>query len=134
MVKVKFHSINKEERYKAIGNFFNVISNLKSKKEITDFFVGLFTPGEALMMARRIQVAQMLVDNESYESICKKLRVSTQTVVKADQWLHKGNRDYEKWIENRLKVKEAKKKYKSQSYGSLLDKYAHHRFLRELLE
>jgi len=41
MSKVRLHLITKEDKFRIIGNFFEIVSGLKSKKEIIDFFVGL---------------------------------------------------------------------------------------------
>lgn len=133
MAKVKFHSVDKKERYRIIGNLFNVITNLHSKKEIIDFFTGLFTPSETLMAARRIQVAQLLLEDRSYEYICKKLGVSNQTIIKAEQWLHKGDDDHETWLKKQLIISKQVKKH-NRGNDKLLDRYAHHRFLKDLLK
>lgn len=133
MAKVKPHTINPREKFEAIDSLFDVISKLKTKQEIVDFFLGLFTQSESLMMARRIQIARMLLDDKSYEEIKRKLRVSSQTIHATDQWLHKGDEKYTAWLKTRVSVTENKKKIKnSPTYESLLDKYPHHRFIKNL--
>jgi len=37
MAKVKSYRINPKEKHRIINDFFEIISNLKSKKEIVDF-------------------------------------------------------------------------------------------------
>jgi len=46
--------------------------------------VGLLTPGEAVMMARRIQVAKMIVEGKGYNEIMKQMKVSCQTITKIE--------------------------------------------------
>jgi TrpR-related protein YerC/YecD len=135
MSKVKPHLIDPKEKYKAIDSLFDVISKLKTKQEIVDFFLGLFTASESLMMARRIQIARMLLDEKSYDYIKKKLRVSSQTIHKTDQWLHKGDEKYTTWLKNRVadSNKEETKKY-NPTYNSLLDKYPYHSFIKNLFD
>lgn len=129
MPKVRPHLIEKTEKYKIIGNFFEIVAGLKNKKEVIDFFLGLLTPSEILMSARRIQIAQMLLEEENYEIIRKRLKVSNQTITKTDQWLHRDD-EYNRWLGGKLKRKiEKEKNYSS----SMLDKYAHHRFFKNLL-
>lgn len=132
MSKVKVHFVENKEKYAIIGEFYEIIANLKSKKEIVDFFVGLLTPSEALMMARRIQIAQMLLEEKSYDVICKKIRVSNQTITRTDRWLHSGDDSYDNWIGKCLKKKK-ENKCQSVYYTSLLDRYPQHRFLKDLL-
>ncbi|HPN96340.1 MAG TPA: YerC/YecD family TrpR-related protein [Candidatus Moranbacteria bacterium] len=131
MSKVKTHLISQKEKQEITGYFYNTISNLKSKKEVIDFFIGLLTPSETLMFARRLQIAKMLLGGDSYETIRKRVKASNQTITKTDQWLHNGKKDYEKWIENCLKrTKTGNKNFEK----SLLDKYPAHRLLKNILQ
>ncbi|KKP77870.1 MAG: hypothetical protein A2271_00705 [Candidatus Moranbacteria bacterium RIFOXYA12_FULL_35_19] len=133
MAKVKSHEINSKERYKIIGNFFDIIANLKSKKEVVDFFVGLLTPSENLMVARRIQIAQLLIEGESYETIKNKLKVSFQTITKTERWLHSEDENYNSWLAKCLKTKTSKNN-REMERENLLDRYSHHRFIKNLLK
>lgn len=134
MAKVKPHSIDPKEKYEAVDSLFEVISKLKTKKEIVDFFLGLFTASESLMMARRIQVARMLLDGKSYEYITKKLHVSSQMIHKTDQWLHKGDDKYVAWLKSRLQIEQKDREIKTLNYESMLDRYPYHRFLKNLFD
>lgn len=135
MPKVKISSISSREKYAIIGEFFEIISVLNSKKEIIDFLIGLLTSSETLMMARRIQIAKMLIEEKDYETIREELSVSNQTITKTDNWLNGRGEDYRYWINKCFK--KAKKKIESsqkQKHNmSLLDRYPQHRFLKELL-
>ncbi len=133
MAKVKSHEINAKERHKIIGNFFDIIANLKSKKEVVDFFVGLLTPSENLMVARRIQIAQLLIEGEGYETIKNKLKVSFQTITKTERWLHSEDEDYNSWLAKCLKIKPLKNN-KEIEKENLLDRYSHHRVIKNLLK
>lgn len=133
MAKVKVYSIDRREKYRIFGELFEIIVNLKTKKEAIDFLVGLFTPSEMLMVARRIQVAKMLLEEANYEIIRKKLKVSNQTINKVEHWL-RGDEKKSQSIQNKIeKIKHAKKEYNTVKNINLLDRYAHHRFLKELL-
>ncbi len=135
MSKVKPHTIDPGEKFQAIDSLFEVISKLKTKQEIVDFFLGLFTSSESLMMARRIQIARMLLDEKSYEEIMRKLRVSSQTINATDKWLHKGDEKYTTWLKSRVSAIEKKENLKKDpTYESLLDKYPYHRFIKNLFD
>lgn len=137
MAKVKPHAIDPQEKFEAIDGLFDVISKLKTKQEIVDFFLGLFTQSESLMMARRIQIARMLLCDKSYEEIKKKLKVSSQTIHATDKWLHKGDEKYTTWLKNRVIKIEDENKLKNKhkpTYESLLDKYPYHRFIKNLFD
>lgn len=134
--KVRVHLIDNQEKYEIVGDFFEIISGLKSKKEIIDFFVGVLTTSEILMISRRIQIAKMLSEKNSYEEIKKKLKVGCQTIVAVDNWIHGRGDEYNNWICECIKKIEARKTKKIKSYRdySLLDKYSNHRFWKEIFE
>lgn len=136
MAKVRTHLVDKKERFKIIGEFFEIVSNLKNKDEVIGFFIGLLSPSESLMLARRIQIAEMLLEEKGYEEIRKKLKVSFQTIAKVYQWLYAENETYKKQIGSQLERKRKRIKNSSKRFndGSLLNKYAHHRLLRDLFE
>ena len=134
MPKVRYSAISQKEKYQIIGDFFEIISELKSKKEVIDFFVGLLTPGEALMMARRIQIGKKILEKKSYDEIRKELRVGFHTITSTEKWIHGGTEDYSRWIEKCLRKKLEKiENGKSRKYDSLLDRYPGHRILKNLL-
>ena len=134
MAKVKTHLIDPKEKYRIIGEFYEAVSGLKNKKEVIDFFIGLLTPSEALMMARRIQIAKLILEDKSYDEIKKESRVGTDTINKTDKWLNNSGEEYNKWIRKNFEGLKNKttKKATTKNIDNLLDKYSHHRFLKEL--
>lgn len=137
MGKVQTKSIDKNERYKIIGDFYEIVTNLRTKNEVIGFFMGLLTPSEALMFARRIQIAQMLLDDKSYDEIRRELKVGLSTVANVSTWLYGENdafrRKIEEYKNRKSKTEEDKNDDYEKNYGSLLNKYPQHRILRDLL-
>lgn len=132
MSKVKIHSVNPREKYQIIGEFFEIVAGLRSKKEVVDFFIGLLTPSEAVMMARRIQVAKKILQGKNYEEIRKELKVSYQTITKTENWLHNGTEEYDCWITKCLNDNN-KKRITADGAKGLLDRYPGHRMLKKFL-
>ncbi len=136
MSKVKFHSVPKEERYQIIGEFFDIIHFLRTKQEIIDFFIGLLTTSESLMMARRIQVAKLIIQEKKYEEIRKELKVSYQTIQKVERWLHERDGAYLKVLRRYFKkteVEDKRQQQKKYQPERLLNRYPQHRLLRKIL-
>lgn len=130
MAKVRVYTVDPKEKYKIIGELFEIIVNLKTKKEVVGFLIDLLTPSEILMIARRIQVAKMLLEEDNYEIIRKRLKVSNQTITKIEYWLKNDEEKNKLIIE---KIEQLKKMAKTRRFSdNMLDKYAHHRFLKEL--
>ncbi|MDD5396626.1 MAG: Trp family transcriptional regulator [Candidatus Moranbacteria bacterium] len=134
MAKIKPHQIEPKQKYIAIDNLFEVISALKTKKEIVDFFLGLFSSSESLMLARRIQIAKLLLNGENYENIRKKLGVGNSTIQKTDLWLHGGDEKSTIWLSATIKRADKNVVTKSNNYNheSLLNKYPYHRFINKI--
>lgn len=135
MAKVRTDKINPREKYYVIGKFFDIVSDLGSKREVIDFLIGTLTPSEILMVARRIHIAKMIVGGESYEEIRKQLSVGYQNIASVQRLLQKKNSGYKKQIENQLQKekRESGKKGLDMKTG-LLKRYSQHNFLSELLD
>jgi TrpR-related protein YerC/YecD len=131
MAKVKFYDVDKKERYRVIGELYEVIAELKSKDEVVRFLFGLFTPSEVLMIGRRIQIAKMLIKGLTYFEIGKELGVSHQTVRKVEHWL-KSDENRMKFISSKISKIKNYKNSNNRNFESLLDRYPEHRLLREL--
>jgi len=97
----------------------------------------LLTPSEALMLARRIQIATMLLDEKGYDEIQKKLKVGVSTIITASRWLYGDNKQFQKQIQNHKKRKEKRmeksKRNNYRYYDSVLDRYPGHRLLKDIL-
>jgi len=137
MAKIKIQQIEKRERYEIIGDFYDIVTNLKAKKEVIGFFMGLLTPSEALMLARRIQIATMLLDKKGYDEIQKKLKVGVSTIITVSRWLYGENEQFQKQIQNHKKRKKKRDEESKQDnrryYNSVLDRYPGHRLLKDIL-
>lgn len=59
----------------------------------------MLSESEAIMLARRIQVAKMLLEGKKYEEITKELHVGPDTVGRVQQWLTAGFGGYKKAVE-----------------------------------
>lgn len=67
---------------------------LKNSDEAHRFFRDLCTPEEIDEMARRWQIAKMLVQEKPYREIADKTEVSTTTVARVAHWLNSGMGGY----------------------------------------
>ena len=136
MAKIKPKDIPKQNRHKIIGEFFDVVVNLKSKKEVIDFFVGMMTPSEALMFARRMQIAKMLIKGEIYDVIKKELGVGKSTISQVDKWLFERDEAYKKVLKKYLinkKIKYIRTKKTKEKKLRGLDRYPGHLLAKQIL-
>ncbi|MFH0819566.1 MAG: YerC/YecD family TrpR-related protein [bacterium] len=103
--KVKYRNLSQTERKIYLGEFYSMVSLLKSRDEVKRFFKDLLTLSEVVMISRRIQVAKMLLEGYFYKDIRKKLGVGFSTIRQVDRWLRYGFGGYKEII------KKYKKKY-----------------------
>lgn len=112
MGKFDPYSLLLSDRNKLLNEFYSLVISLKSREQVINFFKDLFTPSEAVMFARRIQIAKMLLSGSSYEEIRKKLKVGVDTIVRVQRWLKDGFGGYIKALEKVITKEETKIRHK----------------------
>ena len=78
----------------AIDELFQAILSLKNQEECYRFFEDLATVSEIKSLAQRLQVAKMLLDDETYTNISEKTGASTATISRVKNALHYGADGY----------------------------------------
>jgi TrpR-related protein YerC/YecD len=138
MGKIKPKSVPPKELYKLLDEFYSIVTLLESKEEVKNFFKDLFSTSEALMVARRIQIAKLLLSGSSYETIRQKLAASFTTIGNVQRWLDAGFGGYLKALENlnkKLAEKEAAyAKSASRPFSGLKSKYPAYFAISGMLE
>lgn len=136
MAKVKVYALPSKERQRIIEDFFRLVLRLNTKDEVLHFFMGLLTSSEAVMLARRIQIATLLIDEKnSQEMIRRKLGVSFQTIQRVDQWLHSGDSKRDAWVKGEIEeltVGDGRQEIRMLTSRRGLNKYPGHRLWVEL--
>ncbi len=71
--------------------FYQVVSDLRTQKEVKIFSLDFFTDSEREMFAKRLAIAHFLTEGKSYDEIRKTLKVSSATISSvADSLSSKG--------------------------------------------
>ena len=119
-----FHlnDLPKEKRIQMIGEFYDVIDSLKSRKEIRSFFKDLLTADEIAMLMRRIEVAVLLEANFNYREISQLIGVGKGTVNNIQKTLTREGDGYKIVIE-RLLENRKKRLIKKEKEGEIQDSY-----------
>lgn len=63
-----------------INNFWNLITLLENKDQVANFLKDLLTHTEMKMLAKRIQIAKMLLEGHDYRAIRGYVKVSDATI------------------------------------------------------
>lgn len=134
--KVKYHELNEFEKKKYLGEFYTMVSLLRSRDEVKNFFRDLLTLSEVVMISRRLQTAKMLLEGETYETISKQLKISSVTIAHVERWLNNGFGGYKDTIKRYKNKKEYKFKDETHapfSLPAIRKKYPLHFLLLNLL-
>ncbi len=88
-----------KEKYKLLHEFWTTISLLETVEEIQNFLKDLLSETEAVMLARRLKIAQMIYQGKSYENIQRILHAAPGTIASVHSWLDGGFGGYVKGIQ-----------------------------------
>ena len=106
--KVRYHELSDFEKKKYLGEFYSMVSLLRSRDEVKNFFKDLLTLSEVVMISRRIQIAKMLLKGFEYEEIRKELKAGNSTINQVEKWVNSGFGGYKEII-RRYDKKSARK-------------------------
>lgn len=90
MSRMQPKSLSKQELNEFFEEFWTMVASLETKDEVKNFFRDLLSETEALMLARRIRIAKLLLRGISYEDITKTIRASEGTIAHVHRWLQSG--------------------------------------------
>lgn len=103
--KVRYNELTDFQKKKYLGEFYLMVSLLRSREEVKNFFKDLLTLSEVVMISRRIQIAKMLLEGRTYDEIQRDLKTATATVAHVEKWLNNGFDGYKNVIKRYRKAK-----------------------------
>lgn len=95
MVRFNYRALAPEKRRQFLDRLADVIVALKDKDQIRFFLRRLLTESELVMLMRRWEVAEMLVNGLTYEQIQRKLGAGNSTIEGVDRWLTDAAHEYQ---------------------------------------
>ncbi len=126
MTKVSRIHIEQEKMNHFYDDFWSAVALLESKNEAKVFFFDILTPAEKRkMLAKRLQIAMMLLEGYSYQTIKSYVKVVDATIAKINNWLNTGAIGLSKIAERLIglkkkKIEEKMKEKKKYLAGDLL--------------
>ena len=87
--------MNDKLKNEATDAMFDAILSLKNREECYSFFEDLCTINEVLSLSQRFEVAAMLKNKCTYQSIAEKTGASTATISRVNRSLNYGNDAYD---------------------------------------
>lgn len=139
-MRVNPRGLDQKSKMKYLDLLWTSIAQLESREEVKQFFKDLLSESEAIMLARRIEIARRLIEGEGYEEISIGLKAGHDTIAQVQRWLTSGFGGYKKAVTGFRKELERrfhkdKNSYKTEPYGFswIKQKYPLHFLLFNLL-
>ncbi len=109
MTQVSRHFMNPDIEKRVYEVFIESVKNTRNSNEVIDFLNDLLSPVEKIMMAKRVAVAFLLLqDKYTYDQISKTVKVSRGTIAKIHTTFALQGKGYRKILGDILKRKVAK--------------------------
>lgn len=83
-----------KQRRAVIEPLVEALHSLKKKEQIHEFLSTLLTASEIIMIGRRLQAAEGLMEGKSYYTVRKETGIGFSTIQSVDSWLKHVVRDY----------------------------------------
>jgi len=140
MSRVNPRALDSNSKMKYLDLLWTSIAQLETREETKQFFKDLLSESEAIMLARRIEIAKRLIEGESYDKITADLKVGMDTISRVQQWLTSGFGGYEKAVNGfkaelnrRFSGRSKARMEPPYSFGWIKQKYPLHFLLFNLL-
>lgn len=101
---MRLAEITKKEREELIFRFCQTLTQIKTSEEAASFITDLLSSAETEMLAKRIKIAEFLLEGESYDEIKKKLKASGGTIARVSEWLRVYGQGYRLIMERMKKL------------------------------
>jgi uncharacterized protein YerC len=109
MSRISKHFMNPEIERQVYEVFIESVKNTKTPNEVVDFLNDLLSPVEKIMMAKRVAIAFLLLqDKYTYDQISRTVKVSRGTIAKIHAIFALQGKGYRKILGDILKRKNAK--------------------------
>lgn len=120
MPRVQPKSLSRKELSEFFEDFWTMVASLETKDEVRNFFRDLLSETEALMLARRIRIAKLLLKGTSYEDITKAMRASEGTIAQVHRWLQSGFGGYKVSLPHLEQILEKREEARKKKYEQMV--------------
>ena len=119
-MKRKPEELDPKARKYCFNLLLNAAKDAAGNDAYEEFFKGLLTHSEQIMLGRRIWIARLLLEQKSYQEIGRELHVGPNTIRRTELWLQGLLPDYEKVLKEveavRLQIRQ-RQEMKNNPFG-----------------
>ena len=129
--------LTKKERQELLIALCEALTSVHKKEEAAQFLADLLSPQELEMLSKRLEIARLLINGETYDKIRQILKVSYNTIARINAWLTLSGSGFRLVIERTKRKerdyeKELEEKYDPYSWYNIKRRYSMY-FLPELI-
>jgi len=128
----KKNRLHGKERDKLLFAFCHALSSVKSPKEAALFVSDLLSEQEAEMLAKRLKIAELLIQGKTFDKIKNQLKTSFGTIARVSLWLQESGEGFKKIVKRIPEYKE--KQFDPEKWQQLKYKYPMYHWPQLLLE
>lgn len=99
MAKFSKITLTKKEQEEILISFCQALVEIKKPEEGANFIQDLLSKQEALMLAKRLMIAKLLIKGVTYDYIRDVLKVGPSTIARVNAWLLESGQGYRTIIE-----------------------------------
>lgn len=104
----KFNKVSKLEKQRLLIALCQAVSSIKDPKEAAQILTDLLTPSEIEMVAKRLEIAKLLIQGKTYDQVRTKINAGYSTIGRINTWLNLAGEG------SKLQYHELKKKKNNQ--------------------
>jgi uncharacterized protein YerC len=110
MPKVSRYNLKKEDLFRYFNDLELSFALFDSRQEVQEFLKDLLTHTEKKMLAKRLQIAKLLLDGENYDFIRENLKVTPGTIAQVSNILANAGTGYKKVWDKLKRVNKSRQK------------------------
>lgn len=122
--------LSKSEQEELFIDFVRSVSTLHNSVEAANYIKDLLSEAEVLVLARRLQIARLLSEGNTYQQIHKITKASSTTIAKVHWWMNQYGEGYRTVI----KRTESRPKQENGEWRKLKNRYPMYFWPQLLLE
>lgn len=123
----RYSKLSSKERKEIIHDLCRSLSTLNSTEEVADALLDLLTPKEIETIAKRLQIAELLLKGIEYQNIRDLLKVGYSTIARVNTWLNLSGKGFKMMLSRKKSLEPTvsdKEKYDPFSWHNVKRRYS----------
>lgn len=116
----RFNKLPKSEKQRLLIALCQAVSSIKDSKEAAQVLTDLLTPSEIEMVAKRLEIAKLLIQGKTYNQIRNRISSGYSTIGRINTWLNLAGEGF------KIAVSRIKKEDKQPTYEEKIDPFSWH--------